>query len=454
MVPFVLELVLFLCVLVVFIYLFQLQTRKFKVIEKPKQLEHETENIDFTQWQLASICVVYVLINLIIVIGANAAYVYLVTYGNSSDLVYEQISLSIFKLIWNKSSSMLLNSVSRLHSSNPTAVDSDFSMQFLGLRIIMVALVNNILIPLVVVMCISPSCFYNVFVAAPDVQSTYNTYFCFVNEGPICVDYVAVPETNEFSPPFSYSYECSSSFITYYSPIFVSMCIFSTLVVPGVMYSLYQLHQHGNGSSLDVITPGVLKSGNWRKGVQGHFGEIVLFLSTVLGMLLTFGVVYPPLGIALVVVLVVCIYRSRIQLGRFVGSGLDAHLIDQQTFGDIMCDGMLTFEVLDDLLWMLVTVACIFYTLLLFDTLGSDASVGFHGAYWVLIVMPLLPLVLRVVFSAVGIAESVTLAVDEDDGEEDGVADHVNAKKSEVALTNINAESDIDAATLNIMHQN
>jgi len=45
---------------------------------------------------------------------------------------------------------------------------------------------------------------------------------------------------------------------------------------------------------------------------------------------------------------------------------------------------------------MLITVSCWFYTLFLFDTLGD--SVGFNDAYWVLIVMPLMPVVLYVCF--------------------------------------------------------
>jgi hypothetical protein len=43
---------------------------------------------------------------------------------------------------------------------------------------------------------------------------------------------------------------------------------------------------------------------------------------------------------------------------------------------------------------MLVTLSCWFYTLFLFDTLGD--AVGFEGAYWVLIVMPLTPVALYV----------------------------------------------------------
>jgi hypothetical protein len=44
--------------------------------------------------------------------------------------------------------------------------------------------------------------------------------------------------------------------------------------------------------------------------------------------------------------------------------------------------------------WFLLFTACCFYTLFLFDILGD--SVGFNGAYWVLIVMPCIPLSIRV----------------------------------------------------------
>ena len=47
--------------------------------------------------------------------------------------------------------------------------------------------------------------------------------------------------------------------------------------------------------------------------------------------------------------------------------------------------------------WMLITVSANFYTLFLFDTLGD--SVGFQGAYWVLIVMPLMPLCMFSVYA-------------------------------------------------------
>jgi hypothetical protein len=45
-----------------------------------------------------------------------------------------------------------------------------------------------------------------------------------------------------------------------------------------------------------------------------------------------------------------------------------------------------------------LALSCVFYTVFLFDTLGDE--VGFAGAFWVLIVVPLLPIVALAVHTA------------------------------------------------------
>jgi hypothetical protein len=59
------------------------------------------------------------------------------------------------------------------------------------------------------------------------------------------------------------------------------------------------------------------------------------------------------------------------------------------------CDGAGSAGFLRGTDWMLVNLSCLFYTLFLFDTLGD--AVGFRGALWVLIVVPLLPALLYAV---------------------------------------------------------
>jgi hypothetical protein len=45
-----------------------------------------------------------------------------------------------------------------------------------------------------------------------------------------------------------------------------------------------------------------------------------------------------------------------------------------------------------------LAMSCVFYTLFLFDTLGDE--VGFAGAFWVLIAVPLLPVMALAVHTA------------------------------------------------------
>ena len=58
---------------------------------------------------------------------------------------------------------------------------------------------------------------------------------------------------------------------------------------------------------------------------------------------------------------------------------------------------------------MLITASCWFYTLFIFDTLGD--AVNFSGAYWVLIVMPLMPLVLYGIYYLCSEYVSVSVSV-------------------------------------------
>ena len=107
---------------------------------------------------------------------------------------------------------------------------------------------------------------------------------------------------------------------------------------------------------------------------------------------MTFGIMFPPLCVALVVNIVATVYLFRVNVGNWISSIVEndkQHMVDilqqESNIADLM--KLFNFSV-----WVLVTVCCWFYTLFLFDTLGD--AVGFENAYWVLIVMPLMPLVI------------------------------------------------------------
>lgn len=264
-----------------------------------------------------------------------------------------------------------------------------------------ISILNTIIIPVFVVMLVSPDCFYNLIVAAPAVTSTYTTSICvesFVNGA---CDQTLLQQSASYNPPFTYNYQCSSSFITYYSPAFVSTCIISTFLVPMLkvvgIYGLKRLNPDNCFFRLlDLALPRILKplSGDSNEGTGQYFRiiRILVSLFTNLGLLMTFGVVFPPLAISLAVTIAVIIFSAKLELGRFIHRALEQQKVNLLELVKLECSVVNYDVLLTNVVWLLIVVSFLFYTLFLFDTLGD--AVGFGGAVWVLVAVPLGPLVL------------------------------------------------------------
>src|SRR5690606_25351348 len=119
-----------------------------------------------------------------------------------------QVVLSFFKLVWNGVCTPFLIRRIADYLSDTTSGAGFVSIQ------VMVALFNNIAIPCLVVAVVSPSCFYNVFDAPPDVNSrfVYNSCADFLDTG--CEFYSPEIITTTYNPPFRYDFQCSSGILT------------------------------------------------------------------------------------------------------------------------------------------------------------------------------------------------------------------------------------------------
>jgi hypothetical protein len=116
----------------------------------------------------------------------------------------------------------------------------------------------------------------------------------------------------------------------------------------------------------------------------------VITLITYLGILLTFGVVFPPLAVAMFVTMLSVAWQGRLEAGRFMCM---ARELRAMKFVDIIeqeCKGAVTIAKLRRSMFTVICFACCFYAMFLYDTLGN--AVGQSKAYWLLIVLPLLPL--------------------------------------------------------------
>jgi len=122
--------------------------------------------------------------------------------------------------------------------------------------------------------------------------------------------------------------------------------------------------------------------------------QMLLSLFTYTGLLLTFGAVFPPVAVALLFTLVSVLYFNQLKISRLLSIAAEKGLLEYADVIEAESRRAGFLSVLQRVVWMLVTVSCWFYTLFLFDALGDGK--GFDGAYWVLIVMPMMPLVLYV----------------------------------------------------------
>jgi hypothetical protein len=374
-----------------------------------------------TNGRRGAICATFLLIDVVVVVGVNMAYVYIAIYQSSALLVLAQVLMSFFKLLWN---SVCMDTILRalVRRFAPQLLLGQgyakaYLVRLMSLQVF-TALVNSVVVPCLVVAAVSPSCFYHVFQPAPTVTSAFRYKVCTAFEvSGECNTYTSVPSATSYDAPFTYSYQCSSSLITYYAPAFVNLCIITVFVLPAAQLIGLQLLQilpssccNGYAHTLlRQIVPSILRPLPAQANDQDLAGavtyvqasRVLVSLATSLSVLLTFGVVFPPLGFALTFTVAATVLLTKLTIGRFLcGAEQRGELSVYLGILEQQCEGAGSAGFLRATAWMLVTLSCLFYTLFLFDTLGN--SVGFRGAYWVLIMVPLLPALL---YAVVALAE-------------------------------------------------
>jgi hypothetical protein len=361
----------------------------------------ETVTLVVGSWQKTAVFAVILGVNMLVVGGVNAAFVTVALTQSSGLFVLAQILMSLFKLFWNAvSTPYLIGVAAKLTSQGAEDPSLNTLHVFLGLF-------NNIAIPCLVVAVLSPSCFYSVFDAPPAVTSTYVVQDCYFGTAfGYCTFRYATYLSSSYNPPFAYSYQCSSSFVTYYAPAFVYLGLAAGIVAPlAKVAAVLLLHNASPGGSLHAAltryVPRVLSLQSAGHGEPGaserelrlfNAKTFVVSLITYLGILLTFGVVFPPLAMVMCATMLSVAWQNKLALGRFLHDATERSLPSLISALDRDCRAATSSQQLQRSLFLIICFACSFYALFLFDTLGD--AVGPRNAYWVLIVFPLLPLVL------------------------------------------------------------
>jgi Leucine-rich repeat (LRR) protein len=346
--------------------------------------------------------------SLAVVTGTNVAFVIATLNFNGRELTVIQILLAVFKLGFNSIAAPALQNRVRTPEMGHEITASQ----------LLLVLLNVIVIPCLVVMVVSPACFYDALKGTDPVTSSFK-YGVSCQEPLVnsdlagnvmdvtCASVQTEVGITSYKPPFTYSYQCSSSFVTYYAPTFVIMCIISSFVLPAQRLLLLWLRVNVSPASrlyamVTAATPRILRellspqdlaqarsNPLYRPVLDAN--KLVMSLATYLALLLTFGALFPPLAVCCAVAMVSVVLTAQLEVGRYVNAAVAADRQDCLDEVESACAGVATPQQLRMALYLVLTVSCMFYTLFLFDTLGYE--VGFAGAFWVLIVVPLLPVV-------------------------------------------------------------
>lgn len=398
------ELVLLAAFVVVFVFVYRRFTSQFQPAASANR--DSTFSTDTTQSVIASRttykvwrdAILFVIINLGVVGLVNVYYVFLKLNSTSA----YQFMISAFKIVW---SSLCAPYLSRrlLHPRTKF-----FLLEFI------VSLCNTIVVPIIVVIFVSPDCFYNVFVPQADIYVRYETDQCLAQGvGGYCDVSDIESQILYFPPPYLYNFQCSYVFAEFYVPAFIFVCLIATFGVPLLECFVIFLHSRAvDGTApfacIDRILPRVLKrlvgdaapvAERDRLRPICDATQYIIAQLTYLCLLMTFGAVFPPLAVALAVTMLCTATFTRLKVGRLLINARNGNFVGYDAIVEAECAGIAPSHVLAQCMWAVVHLSAAFYALFLFDTLG-DAR-GFGGAYWVLIVVPLLPSTVYCIYNVV-----------------------------------------------------
>jgi MFS family permease len=317
----------------------------------------------------------YLVMNIVVVSIVNFAFIATSIYTSA---VY-QLAISAFKVGWNL---FVAPYFSRWLAYELSAGRADwFTLE------LFVSIMNNIGIPLLAVVLVSPQCLLDLLGI------------------PMATKIADLGDLLYLDEPFYYSYQCSYVFMDFYSAAFVYASLMASFGTPLLELLALQLLLRAQRESFwyrctAAVLPRILKPVEADperipdRSVLRPFFDTTQFLVaqlTSLALILTMGTVFPPLAVPVAVTMVLTAIFVMLKVGRLLTNASEekqhkyAEIIEQE------CANVATPTTMQRAFWLILWFGCSFYTLFLFDTLGD--AVGFYAAYWVLIVVPLLPVV-------------------------------------------------------------
>eukprot|EP01038_Epipyxis_sp_PR26KG_P012517 gene12517-16788_t len=307
--------------------------------------------------------VLYLIINTIITIAINGAYVYGSVHLGESTLIIVALIVTIAKIIWRKVVLYLL-----------------FPFEKISFKFFVAFFLNNIIIPSLVTAFIKYDCFYYVIFSPPQIETSFQysvceEYLVLINENSFtCISYGFSIGSTLFTPKFQYSYQCSASLLNNYAYVYVFDLIIRGFIYPFIIMIAYSfsgnsydemnmimkvmipktlkpLNNHLNYSKQTNRIESIASNGNnslcqpkkedfgvashnnnddrlkntsFQKSISKSYStvidvdEFVLGLTSSITILMTYGAIFPPIAPVALIGIYSESYFLQMKIGRFV----------------------------------------------------------------------------------------------------------------------------------------
>ncbi len=167
------------------------------------------------------------LINILVGSLVNGVYVFgVLKYSEYSVLLGFQICLALFKICWKSFISFIFRSsyLTSLSMSSKTFI------------LTVIGMLNDVILPSFVFMCVDPNCFLTLFVPESDVTSSYLVDECLVyyfdllsGKRTFCFFFGSVKYTSTYLPSFTYNFQCGTSLLEAFAPVIILSVVISSI---------------------------------------------------------------------------------------------------------------------------------------------------------------------------------------------------------------------------------
>lgn len=351
-------------------------------------------------------------INFVVVLGVNIAFIYVSLYQSYTLIIIAQILQAIFELIWDFCLPILIDYFC-LKIWKISIYSKEYDLRDvwskITLLLLFLILFNTIIIPCLVVAIVSPNCFYDLIISTQSVTSTFPLVDCIAfNIYGECQQLDLQASSTSYDPPFNYSYQCSDDLISYYAPSQIYSCIILTFVYPFSIIMTIYINKHYPENSFLVKLVRLyypspiyrtLHSDNGNINDQSPHEEhhdliyeanleIIYFLQMI-GTMLTFGLVFPLIAITISVAIIILRLTSKYLCDRFLLNLIQINNIIKIESLNLECYGIINQIMIEKSFWLISIFSSCFFSFFVYDILGDKN--GYKNSYWIIIVTSLIP---------------------------------------------------------------